>query len=161
MLWILGSQALHHITGVQMMLVESVLSGTYYGWAQMMMSLLKRQFSLCKRQVNHDCVCGIVLCSLFFENIPTLWPCIQIQDGDPQEPRMHRWGWLQCRGVGGAVRWVFRPNFFVHWDQMPLYIDYYPYSGMNYHGDLDLPLPPGQAWGQMVSENFLTFYGAF
>ena len=29
---ILGNQALHHITGGQMMLVESVLSGTYYGW---------------------------------------------------------------------------------------------------------------------------------
>ena len=40
-LWILGNQALHHITGGQMMLVESVLSGTYYGWAQMMLSLLK------------------------------------------------------------------------------------------------------------------------
>ena len=30
-LWILGIQALHHITGGQMMIVESVLSGTYYG----------------------------------------------------------------------------------------------------------------------------------
>ena len=38
---ILGNQALHHITGGQMMLVESVLSGTYYGWAQMMLSSLK------------------------------------------------------------------------------------------------------------------------
>ena len=32
-LWILGNQALHHITRGQMMLMESVLSGTYYGWA--------------------------------------------------------------------------------------------------------------------------------
>ena len=41
-LQILGSQALHHITGGQMMIVESVLSGTYYGWAQMMLVSLKR-----------------------------------------------------------------------------------------------------------------------
>ena len=40
-LWILGSQALHHITGGQMMIVESVLSVTYYGWAQMMLVSLK------------------------------------------------------------------------------------------------------------------------
>ena len=40
-LQILGNQELHHITGGQMMLVESVLSGTYYGWAQMMLSSLK------------------------------------------------------------------------------------------------------------------------
>ena len=38
---ILGNQALHHIMGGQMMLVESVLSGTYYGWAQIMLSSLK------------------------------------------------------------------------------------------------------------------------
>ena len=38
---ILGNQVLHHITRGEMMLVKSVLSGTYYGWAQMMFSLLK------------------------------------------------------------------------------------------------------------------------
>ena len=54
------------------MLVESVLSGTYYGWAQMMLLSLKQQFSLCKWQVNHDCAYGTVLCSFFFEKIPTL-----------------------------------------------------------------------------------------
>ena len=41
-LQILGSQVLHHITGGQMMIVESVLSGTYYGWAQMMLVSLER-----------------------------------------------------------------------------------------------------------------------
>ena len=38
---ILGNQALHHITGGQMMIVESVLGGTYYGWPQMMLVSLK------------------------------------------------------------------------------------------------------------------------
>ena len=47
-----------------MMIVESVLSGTYYGWAQMMLVSVKRQLSLCKRKVNHDCAYGIVLCIL-------------------------------------------------------------------------------------------------
>ena len=40
-LQILGNQALHHITIGQMMLVESVLSGTYYGWVQVMLLFLK------------------------------------------------------------------------------------------------------------------------
>ena len=38
---ILGNQALHHITRGKMMLVERFLSGTYNGWAQMMLSSLK------------------------------------------------------------------------------------------------------------------------
>ena len=77
-LQILRNQAFHHITRGQMMLVESVLSGTYYRWAQMMLLSLKRQLPLCKRQVNHDYAYGIVLCSLFFEKIQTLRPCIQL-----------------------------------------------------------------------------------
>ena len=147
MLRILGSQAFHHITGGQMMIVESVLSGTYYGWAQMMLVSLKRQLSLCKRQVNHDCSFGTLLCSLFFEKILTLRPHIQLLDGGPREPRMCRWGWLLCRGGGGVVGRVFQPEFFSHWDQMPLYIDDYPYSGMSYCGDPDLPLLPGRVLG--------------
>ena len=69
---VLHSQAFHHITGGQMMIVESVLSGTYYGWAQMMLVAVKRQLSLCKWKVNHDCAYGTMLCSFFFEKILTL-----------------------------------------------------------------------------------------
>ena len=47
LLRILGNPAFYHITGGHMMIVESVLSGTYYGWAQMMLVSLKRQLSLC------------------------------------------------------------------------------------------------------------------
>jgi len=38
-------------------------------------------------------------------------------------------------------------NFFGHLVYMPIFIDDYPYNGMNYQGDPDLPIPPGQAWG--------------
>ena len=48
-LCILGNQALHHITRGPMLIVESVLGGTYYGWAQMMLVSLKRQLSLCRQ----------------------------------------------------------------------------------------------------------------
>ena len=97
--------------------------------------------------MNHDCAYGTMLCSLFFEKILTLRPHVQLPDGGPREPRMHRWGQILSRGGGGAVGQVFRPEFFAHWDQMPLYIDDYPYSGMSYWVDLDLLHPPGRVWG--------------
>ena len=75
-----------------MMIVESVLSGTYYGWAQMMLVSVKQQFSLCKRQVNHDCAYATMLCSFFFEKISTLRPRVQLPDGGLREPRMCQWG---------------------------------------------------------------------
>ena len=89
---ILGSQAFHHITGGKMMIVESVLSGTYYGWAQMMLVSVKRQLSLCKQQVNHDCAYGMMLCFFFFKKILTLRPHVQFLDGGPREPPMRWWG---------------------------------------------------------------------
>jgi len=39
------------------------------------------------------------------------------------------------------------PIFFSQWDQVSLYIDDYTCNEMNYHGDPNLPLPPGRAWG--------------
>lgn len=60
-----------------MMLVESVLARTYYGWAQMMLLSMKRQLSLCKRYVNSECAFGTILCA-FFEKIPTIHPHVQV-----------------------------------------------------------------------------------
>ena len=38
-LWILGSKGPHKISGGQLLMVESVLRGTYYGWAQMYLTI--------------------------------------------------------------------------------------------------------------------------
>ena len=42
---------------------------------------------------------------------------------------------------------MYRLEFLAHWDQIPLYIDDYPYSGMSYCGDPNVPLPLGRVWG--------------
>ena len=47
-LQILGSHEFNHITWRHMMLVESVLRGTYYGCVQMMLSSVKLNVSLCR-----------------------------------------------------------------------------------------------------------------
>jgi len=62
---------------------------------------------------------------------------------------------LGCATVGnyydeveeGESYECFELEFFSHWDQILMYIDDYLYSGMNYEGDLDLPLLPRRAWG--------------
>lgn len=86
LLWIFGSLAFHHITGGQMMLMESVLGGTYHGWVEMMLLSLKRQLTLCRWRTNDSCSFGIVLCSLSFEKIPTIRSQVQICDGGHRSP---------------------------------------------------------------------------
>ena len=53
---------------------------------------------------------------------------------------------------------VFQLELFSHWDQMSLYIDDYPYSGMSYCGDPDLPFRLVEYGGPMVSDKLIVFY---
>jgi hypothetical protein len=93
------------------------------------------------------CAFRTLLCSLLFDCIPTLHPHVHIRDGGPWDPQMHQWGEPLHRGGGGVVGNVFRPKLFHHWEKLPMMIEEYPYSGMNYHADIKLSLPVGHAWG--------------
>ena len=63
----------------------------------------------------------------------------------------------------GKVR-VYNPNpidFFPWWRWQIIAIDDYPYAGIDFRGDLDMPLPPGVAYGDIGNESqtfFLKFF---
>lgn len=139
MLWVLGSQVFHHITGGQMMLVESVLAWTYYGWDQMMLSSVKQKLSLCRKQVNHDYAFCTFLCAFFFEKIPPFILMYRFEMGAHRNLRCANGCYSPTTMERSKESQMGVPT----WDQMPLYIDDYPYSRMNYQGDPNLPLPPG------------------
>jgi hypothetical protein len=85
---ILGIHSLHKVFGGQMLLIERVLVGTYFGWAQMMLMTLKFPLASHQQVSRGNYTFGIFLCSFFFERIPTLCPHVCIRDGGPQDPRM-------------------------------------------------------------------------
>ena len=41
----------------------------------------------------------------------------------------------------------FTEELLEQWRQLPVVIEEYPYMGMNYHGDPEIPRLAGQAWG--------------
>jgi len=49
---IVGTHAPHRISGGLMMIVKSVLAGTYYGWAHMLLMSMRRQLSSCRRSTG-------------------------------------------------------------------------------------------------------------
>ena len=51
---------------------------------------------------------------------------------------------------GGLVGRFFTHNLLAQWMQLLVLIEDYPYVGMDYKGDDEMPRPPGQAWDLMV-----------
>jgi hypothetical protein len=80
MIRILGNHSLHKVSGGKMLLVERVQVVTYFGWGQMLLTVLKHQLSSCRRASRGNCAFGTVLCVFFFERIPTLHPHVHIRD---------------------------------------------------------------------------------
>ena len=54
---------------------------------------------------------------------------------------------MMIREGGGRVGCFFTEELLEQCRQLPVVIEEYSYVGMNYHGDPEMPRPPGQAWG--------------
>ena len=89
----------------------------------------------------------ILLCTFFFEKVPTLHLHWAVRDGGPREPRMRRWCQMMVREGGGRVGCFFTKDLLEQWWKLLVVIEEYPYAGMDYHGDPEMPRSPGQAWG--------------
>ena len=79
-----------------------------------------------------------------------------------REPRMPRWTQLWYR-LGGGPTQRYDEEFFNWWARVTFCIDEYYYAGMDFCGDLDLPLPADAQWGDigMISFFFLPFVFVF
>ena len=59
---------------------------------------------------------------------------------------------------GGRVANPYPAEFFLWWWGHIIAIDDYPYVGINFHGDPDMPLPPGSAYGDISKIPFVWFF---
>jgi hypothetical protein len=50
---------------------------------------------------------------------------------------------------GGRVPTPYNDEFFHCWRRQIITIDEYPYEGIDYRGDHDMPLPPGFSFGEI------------
>ena len=54
---------------------------------------------------------------------------------------------MMVREGGGRVGHFFTEEFLEQWWYLPVIIEEYPYVGMDYRGDLEMPRALSQAWG--------------
>ena len=52
---------------------------------------------------------------------------------------------------------VYDDDFYFWWERQLPALEQFPYAGMDFHGDTDLILPPGGAWGELGNFLFSNF----
>jgi hypothetical protein len=68
-----------------------------------------------------------------------------------------RWATLLPRQGGGRTIEVFNDKFFDWWAREILVIKDYPYAGINFLRDPDMPVPPEEERGEIGNMHFFKF----
>ena len=69
---------------------------------------------------------------------------------------MVRWvALMACHSEGGEI--VRFPSTYFHWLEHQIFIiEDFPYAGMVFCGDREIPLPPGAQWDESGKKSLLT-----
>ena len=96
----------------------------------------------------------------FFERVPGLSLRVDIHPHRVRDPTQQHWANIMRRLGGGRVANPYPMDFFSCWRRKIIAIDDYPYAGIDFHGDPNMPLPTGEAYGDIGKESqtlFLSF----
>ena len=93
----------------------------------------------------------------FFEHVPGLSPRVDIPLHRVRDPAQRCWANAMHRLGGGRVSNPYPTNFFPWWQQQIVAIDDYPYVGIYFRGDPNMPLPRGSAYGDIGNESQPSF----
>ena len=83
---------------------------------------------------------------------------LTVEVGPPREPKLMRWFAVMARHPDEGTEVVrFRPEYF-HWLENHVFsIQDFPYAGVDFRGDPDMILPPGEQWDDTGTSFFTCF----
>ena len=85
---------------------------------------------------------GFVLVSFFFEHIISVCPPnVVVEEIRWIVPRMRCWVALMSWYGKGSVKVIYKMRYMAAWKRQISAIDLYPYQGMDFKGEIDLPVP--------------------
>jgi hypothetical protein len=122
-----------------------------------MLDCMKRQLTECRIREHRNFRFGTILCSFFFERVPSLSPRETIRGHEATLPALCRWATLLPRQGGGRTIEAFDDKFFDWWSQQILAIEDYPYARINFSRDPDMPVPPRAERGEMGKFSFQSY----
>ena len=96
---------------------------------------------------------GSILSTFFFECVLGLSPRVDISPHGVRDPTQRRWENVMHRLAGGRVDNPYLVDFFPWWWRKIIAIDDYPYAGIDFRGDSDMPLPLGATYHDIGNES--------
>ena len=84
---------------------------------------------------------------------------LTVEVGLPREPKLMRWVAVMARHLDEGMEVIrLTPEYFRWVENQVFAIQDFPYAGVDFHGDLDMVLPPGEQWddtGNFIFHKFL------
>jgi hypothetical protein len=119
---------------------------------------MKSQLTECKHGSKSNLGFASILCIFFFEWVPCLGPRVEILPKGPCDLAMEQWTEVMRQQGGGRVSTPYNDDFFYWWRRHIISLDDYPYAGIEFRGDPDMPLPPGNAYRDIGMSNVFKYF---
>jgi len=102
---------------------------------------------------------GALVVSFGLERVPMLVPQhLTIEVGLPQEPKLMRWVVVMAHHPKEGAEVVRFTLEYFHWLKNQVFtIQDFPYAGVDFRGDPDMALPPGEQWDDSSNVIFNIF----
>jgi hypothetical protein len=84
--------------------------------------------------------------AFFLERVSALRPRVVLEVPAVREPRLRRWSKILVRHGGGEGGHYFTEEAAQIWQQTPQFILWFPYARVDFRGDPDMILPPGEVF---------------
>jgi len=142
------SATLHMATRSQMQMVVDYFRSTILNWCEAVLGNVKRQLTMARNRQLKKFGYSFLVVSFSLERVPMLVPQhLSIGAGLLREPKlMHYVAVMACHSEESSEVVQFPPEYF-HWLENQVFvIQDFPYAGMDYLGDPEMTLPPGEQW---------------
>lgn len=145
-----GAVALHVATGSQMRMAFDCFQGTIFNWCNAVLANVEGQLTRAKSRRLKTFGYGALVMIFGLERVPMLIPQhLTVRVGRPREPKLMRWVAVMARHPDERTKVArFKPEHFQWLENQVFVIQDFPYAGIDFRGDPDMVLPPGEQWDE-------------
>jgi len=139
-----GSTTLHVATRSKIQMAAECYRGTIFNWCEAVLANVKSELNRARNEQLKNFRYGFLVVSFGLERVPMLVPQqLSVGVGLPREPKLVRWVTVMARHPQEGSEVVrFALEYFCWLENQLFVIQDFFYTGMDYHGDPDMILPP-------------------
>jgi hypothetical protein len=142
-----GSRATHRISGGELLVMERVVVGREkFSWGLTLHTRMIAQLDRCQSTGTGEFAFGLILVAYFLERVLMLCLRVLLEAPGAREPCLRWWSLVLVHHDGGEGGHYFTTQAAQIWRQMPQVMLQYPFAGVDFRGDPDMVLPPGEVF---------------